>query len=148
MHRLSQSIVRRAKRGGRLSGERVATPEAAVTVDPLGCTAHVLQQLAKFDPKMSLPTMRVLLETAKADLRGEHYTIKDLQRALGLRSGTTYKNVRYWVDGNGTTMAAHEMLEVSTDPNDRRRRMINLTPEGRTFMRQLLSGPRQPEAEF
>lgn len=115
------------------------TAEAAVTVASIGCTARVLQQLARFDPKLQLPTMLVLLVTAEADLRGEHLTIKDLQRALGFRSETTYRNVGYWVGSNGTTIApAHGMLEINVDPKDRRQRVISLTRKGRTFLRQLV----------
>jgi len=112
-----------------------------VTVTSLGCTTRVLQQLSKFDSKIQLPTALVLLVTAEADLRGEHLTVKDLQRALGLRSETTYKNVGYWVGSNGTTIApAHGMLEINVDPKDRRQRVISLTRKGRTFLRQLIGG--------
>ena len=137
-------MVRRARRSGRLSGGASASAEAAVTVASLGCTARMLQQLSKFDSKIQLPTALVLLVTAEADLRGEHLTVKDLQRALGLRSETTYKNVGYWVGSNGTTIGpAHGMLEINVDPNDRRQRIIKLTRKGRTFLSQLLGGERK-----
>ena len=119
------------------------TAEATVAVASIGCTARVLQQLARFDPKLQLPTILVLLVTAEADLRGEHLTVKDLQRALGLRSETTYKNVGYWVGSNDTTIGpAHGILEINVDPKDRRQRIIRLTRKGRTFLSQLLGGER------
>jgi len=47
-----------------------------VTSTSLDCATRLLQQLARFDPRLQLPAVLVLLVTAEADLRGDHYTIK------------------------------------------------------------------------
>lgn len=105
----------------------------------LGDITRLVNRFAAFDHKMQLSTMLTFLEIAKADLLGKHVSTRDLQESIGLRSGTSSRNVYYWADGTADMVGSHRMVDVRIDPKDRRLRVVKLNAKGRAFLNHLLS---------
>lgn len=99
-----------------------------------------LYRFNQFDPKMQVSTILTFLEIAAAEQRGDQISVQDIERKVGMLSGTSTRNVYYWGDGHKDMRGGHQMIKIDFDPNDRRRRALNLTAKGKAFLSQLLGG--------
>lgn len=97
-----------------------------------------LQRFSAFDNKMQVSTILTLLEIAKHELTGDEISTADIERLVGMVSGTSSRNIYYWGEGHKAMAGGHEMVDIAMDTNDRRRRTLKLTPKGKTFVNQLL----------
>ena len=96
---------------------------------------RIFHAFAQIDPKMQLSTAMVLLEIANADANDREITNKEIEKALGLRSGTTTRNIYYWTEeGHPENSGAAGLVSVTLSLQDRRQRVIKLTPKGRSFI--------------
>lgn len=111
-----------------------------VDVANLTTLMSALQRFNQFDPKMQVSTVLTLLECAAAEQRGDDISTQDIERNIGLQSGTASRNAYYWAQGHKDMRGGHEMITIDFHPTDRRKRSLQLTPKGRAFVRQLLSG--------
>lgn len=100
----------------------------------------MLQKFSQFDPKMQVSTILTLLEIAKADIRGTPISTGDIEKRVGLLSGTATRNVYYWGEGHSAMRGGHEYVDVKMDINDRRRRVLRLTNKGKAFINNLTGG--------
>lgn len=97
-----------------------------------------LSRFSQFDPKMQVSTIMTLLEIAAADAEKRDITPGDIERRVGLKTGTASRNVFYWGEGHKEITGAHEMLDVVQAPGDRRMRHIRLNAKGKAFVNQIL----------
>jgi DNA-binding MarR family transcriptional regulator len=101
---------------------------------------QAIRQLSRFnalDRKMQVSTILTLLEVAAADQINEEITIGDIERRTGMRTGTSTRNVYYWAEGHAEVRGGHRFIEIISDEKDKRRRLLKLTPLGRSFIRSL-----------
>lgn len=105
----------------------------------------LLHRFSTFDPKMQLSTVLTFLEIAKADIKGETITTKDIETRVGIRSGTSTRNIYYWAEGHKDMRGGHHMVDVHIDRQDMRKRILKLTPKGRFFINQLIEGLKNGE---
>ena len=103
----------------------------------LRATIAVLKRFSQFDHKMQISTVQTLLEVAEGKLRGDSVSVQDIEKRVGLQSGTASRNVYYWGDGANGVTGAHQMVSIGFDPTDRRKRTIGLTAKGRTFLKDV-----------
>lgn len=99
---------------------------------------NMLYKFNQFDTKMQVSTIITLLEIAKSEVNGREISTGDIEKRVGLLSGTATRNVYYWADGHKDVRGAHQFVEVKLDISDRRRRLLRLTHRGRAFVSQLL----------
>ncbi|MBV2182917.1 MAG: hypothetical protein KUL88_00020 [Rhizobium sp.] len=99
---------------------------------------RALQRFNQFDTKMQVSTMLVLLEVAEATLSSSDISNSDLEKKIGLQSGTSSRNVYYWADGHPDVRGAHKMVTVRINAEDRRKRDLSLNAKGRTFVNTVL----------
>jgi DNA-binding MarR family transcriptional regulator len=108
-------------------------------VGRLSTLTNALREFCRLDKKMQVSTILALLEVAAADERGEEITVGDVERNVGMLSGTTTRNVRYWGEGHEDVRGEHRFIELVPDSADRRRRLLKLTPRGRKFVAVITS---------
>lgn len=105
-----------------------------------------LQQFAQFDSKMQVSTALTLLYVADRQDQPGGVSQKDLEKWVGMLSGTASRNVMYWGEGyKEMPNAGYGLIEQQVSDTDRRRRCIKLTPKGQAFIHRLeeLYGPKE-----
>lgn len=101
---------------------------------------RTLQKFSQFDSKMQVSTILTLLEIAKAEATKKSISTSEIEKNVGLLSGTSTRNIYYWGEGHPDMRGGHKLVDVGFDINDRRRRTLTLTPKGKTFVAQLIEG--------
>lgn len=101
---------------------------------------RVLYRFNQFDPKMQVSTILTLLEIAEAEMEGATISVQDIEKKVGLLSGTSSRNVYYWGEGHKDMRGGHEMITIGFDVSDRRKRSLRMTSKGKAFINQLLEG--------
>lgn len=114
--------------------------ENVIDRQALGLLIGSLRRFNQFDTKMQVSTILTLLEIALADKSGEDISVQEIEKRVGLFSGTASRNVYYWGEGHKAMQGGHEMITIAFDPNDRRRRSLRLTNKGRAFISDLVKG--------
>lgn len=109
-------------------------PKAATKARSLHELIRILHSFSELDNKMQVSTILVLLEIAAAETRGETVSVQDVEKTVGLLSGTSTRNVHYWAEGHQDVRGSHRMVAITTDSVDRRRRNLQLTSKGRAFL--------------
>jgi DNA-binding MarR family transcriptional regulator len=97
-----------------------------------------LRRFNQFDHKMQVSTILTFLECAKAERNRKDISVQDIEKLVGLRSGTASRNVYYWADGHKDMTGGHNLITVTMNSEDRRRRDLRLTAKGKAFLGQLL----------
>ena len=98
---------------------------------------RILSRFSSFDPKMQLSTVMTLLEIAAADIDGREISVLDIEKAVGLLSGTASRNVYYWGEGHKDMKGGHNFIKIDFG-TDRRKRSLRLTPKGNAFISNLV----------
>jgi len=114
----------------------VATADAST----LHSIISTLSRFNQFDPKMQVSTVLTLLEIASAEERGDSISVQDIEKRVGLQSGTSSRNVYYWAEGHKDMRGGQGMVSIGFAPDDRRRRSLRLTNKGKAFIRELVGG--------
>lgn len=104
---------------------------------PMNPLIESLKSFSDLDRKMQVSTILTLLHVAAADKRNEDITIGDIEKLIGMKTGTSTRNVYYWAEGHAEVRGGHKFIEIISDENDKRRRLLKLTPLGRSFVRSL-----------
>lgn len=99
---------------------------------------NCLRKFAALDPKMQVSTVLTLLEVADAEKNHKVISNIDIANKVGLKSGTSARNIHYWAEGAKDITGAYEMIRVDFHPEDRRLRSIRLTPKGKAFINQIV----------
>lgn len=73
-----------------------ATPDATA----LSTLISALRRFNQFDGKMQVSTILTLLEIALAEAKNEDISVQDIEKRVGLMSGTASRNVYYWGEGH------------------------------------------------
>jgi len=97
---------------------------------------------SELDPQMTLLNLNAFLTTAVDE---EVASIADLRDALGNFGGTrsnTSRNIAYWTEESwrrpdGTRPDGFNFVKTTMDPEDYRRKLLQLTPEGESFCKRL-----------
>ncbi|TIO06905.1 MAG: hypothetical protein E5X88_21050 [Mesorhizobium sp.] len=117
--------------------------EIADDLKALTTLMNALQRFNQFDPKMQVSTVLTLLEIAAAEEADKEISVQDIERQVGLQSGTASRNCYYWAEGHKDMTGGHEMVRIDFDRSDRRKRSLTLTNKGRAFIRSLASDLRK-----
>ena len=104
---------------------------------PISTAINALEKFNTLDRKMQVSTILTLLHVAAADERNEDITIGDIEKLIGMKTGTSTRNVYYWAEGHAEVRGGHKFIEIISDENDKRRRLLKLTSLGRSFIRSL-----------
>jgi len=112
---------------------------ASIDHQALDALIASLRRFNGLDRKMQVSTILTLLEIAAADAKGEPLTVRDVEARVGLLSGTSTRNVRYWEEGYQGVTGRHGLVLMEIDPGDGRRRLLRLTPRGKEFISSLTS---------
>lgn len=92
-----------------------------------------LELFSEIDPEMQLPTMLTFLYVAGMG----SCTQKEVEEALGLSNAASSRNVSYWTHRRFDRRPGVGFIKREEDENDRRYKMITLTPAGRVFYAKL-----------
>ncbi|MEP1206074.1 MAG: hypothetical protein ABJL64_20120 [Rhizobiaceae bacterium] len=96
-----------------------------------------LHHFRKIDNKMQVSMILSFLEIAAAQDRNEVIGVQEVDRKVGLQSGTASRNVAYWGVGAPNISKAMEFVNIDFDPRDRRKRVLTLTPKGKAFYKKI-----------
>lgn len=102
-----------------------------------------IREFNDIDPKMQVSTVLTLLEVAANYSVGKETTQRELRTQIGLQSGTMTRNMRYWMGGHCENSGTLTYIEGRVQVNDRRQLLHSLSPQGRNFIRRLLSRVRE-----
>ena len=80
-------------------------------------------------------TLRTFLLIGNAGQTG--VTQQELEEKLGLSNAATSRNVSYWTYLRADKKAGPDFVSREEDPNDRRIRVLTLTPKGKAFYERL-----------
>lgn len=123
--------------------------------DSIVATAAAIEQITCEQPVAAERTIKsayygldnaltmIRREIAAAQDRGEDISVQDIERKVGMKSGTASRNVYYWGEGHKDMTGGYEFITIAFDPSDRRKRSLRLTNKGRAFVNQLLGGDQQ-----
>lgn len=101
-------------------------------------TIRHLRAFNNLDTKMQVSTILTLLEIALAEAKREAISPMDLEKRIGMLSGTSSRNVYYWAEGHKDMRGGHHLVDVQIDPVDRRKRSLRLSHKGRAFLHSLI----------
>ena len=109
-------------------------------VKALDAIIRTLQKFSQFDTKMQVSMILTLLEIARSEVLGDEISTLDIEKKVGLLSGTATRNIYYWAGGHQDVRGGHEMINVGLDLQDRRKRTLRLTPKGKAFINSIIGG--------
>lgn len=115
-------------------------PEVLMADMELNQIIRTLRRFNDIDPKMQVSTILTFLEIAKAEGEARDISVQDIERLVGLKSGTASRNVYYWAGGHKDMAGGFELVNASISSEDRRRRELRLTAKGKTFLTRLIGG--------
>lgn len=110
----------------------------------LRAIALVLEEFRKVDPEMQMQAAAVFLAVASRD---DAITMTELREAVGISQSSVSRNVAALGQINRLHGPGFNLLEAREDPEERRRKIVALTPKGRTLARalaQALNGSTPP----
>lgn len=97
--------------------------------------SQALSLFRDLDPEMQAPAIATFITIANAD--GD-ISMQDIQTATGMPSSSTTRNVQIFCELQRLGKPGHNLVETYEDLNDRRRKLVKLTPKGKTFKARLL----------
>jgi len=96
---------------------------------------RVLEQFKSIDPDITLPSMLALLYIAEDD--GERENQWHMEQKLGMSNATASRAASHWFKWKRPKVAGHDFMVSEVDPDDRRYKILHLTPRGRKFIDQI-----------
>lgn len=93
-----------------------------------------LNRFRQYDHRMQVSTVMTLLEVALADEAGRDLHPKDIERRIGLHTGTTSRNIWYWSEGTQGMTGAHKLIDIVPSSTDRRQKFLKMNSRGRAFV--------------
>jgi len=100
---------------------------------------HFIEEFRKFHPEVQAQTIASFLYIAAWKEQNPHEPVyvKDVAEAVGVPSATASRNVTLL--GKGVrTVKGMGLIDAREDPMFRTRKLIELTPKGRTVLRTIL----------
>ena len=91
-----------------------------------------LEEFARVDPKMSLPSMLALLYYADIENNSGNRTI--VEERLGMSGATATRATLYWSEWKTPRERGHKMIELAQDPMNRRANIVQYNRRGLEFM--------------
>lgn len=95
--------------------------------------AAVLDEFLKLSPTITVLQARAFLHCAV----GEGSTQKSIEEKLGTTNATASRTLAKWMDWERPGEPGYGMIRSEVDPQDRRYRIITLTPKGHEFIRRI-----------
>jgi len=95
---------------------------------------QALELFRDLDPEMQAQAIATFIVIANAD---EDISMQEIQTATGLPSSSTSRNVQLFSETQRLGKPGHNMVEAYEDIADRRRKLVRLTPKGKTFKARL-----------
>ena len=95
--------------------------------------AKALDEFGEIDPELQLPTLLTFLVIARRGV----CTQKEVESELGMTSASASRNVTFWTDTKRDGTPGPAFVERSEDKQDRRYKVLRLTPKGRAFYERL-----------
>lgn len=100
----------------------------------LALVADVLSEFRKIDPEMSVGHAAFLVEVA----RREPVTMKNLGESLSISQSSTSRTVAAFGKWHRLNKPGYNLVVAEEDPVERRRKIVRLAPQGRTWVRSLI----------
>jgi DNA-binding MarR family transcriptional regulator len=97
---------------------------------------HAVQLFRDLDPELQTQTVVCFLLVAN---NTEPTPMRDLQTALDMPSSSTSRNVAALSKHHRLGKPGLDLVEAYEDRNDRRFKLVRLTPKGQAFKARLLS---------
>lgn len=101
-------------------------------LDPL---VRVLEAFRLLDPDLPIQYALSFLTIAQ----NEGLSIRDLSERLGIAQSSASRNVAALSKWHSFGKEGHDLVQSEEDPRERRRKIVTLTPKGRSLARQLAS---------
>ena len=92
-----------------------------------------LEMFASVQPDMQIQTMLAYLYTALREGSNQ----KDIENLLGVSNASASRNIYYWTKEFKPGIPGKGFISQDIDPDDRRFRVVTLTPKGKTFARKM-----------
>lgn len=92
-----------------------------------------IEEFRKLDPEIPSQTVNTYLYVASH----EGCTMKDIAEALGVAQSTMSRNISTLDKINRHHQPGLNLVNAVEDPNERRRKIVTLTPRGRQLMARL-----------
>lgn len=92
---------------------------------------QLLELFRNIDPDMSVSCALAFLYSS------EETTQRDVETRLGLSNAAASRNVAFWSDWKKYQVKGQGMIDQRVDPQDRRYRLVTLTPKGNAFLKQI-----------
>ncbi|WP_119679551.1 MarR family winged helix-turn-helix transcriptional regulator [Indioceanicola profundi] len=99
-------------------------------LDPL---VRVLEAFRLLDPDLPIQYALSFLTIAQ----NEGMSIRDLSERLGIAQSSASRNVAALSKWHSFGKEGHDLVQAEEDPRERRRKIVTLTPKGRTLARHL-----------
>lgn len=97
---------------------------------------EVVDLIRKLDPEMSMQTLLTLLLVGSAGEAG--LSQLDLFNRLGMSKAAVSRNVSILSKYKGPGLAGLGLIESEMQPENRRQRVLRLTPKGAKFLERVL----------
>lgn len=108
---------------------------SGVTVQDLDSLIQILELFRGYDPDMPIQYALSFLTVA----RREGMSVGELAEALGIAQSSASRNVAALSRWRAFEKPGHGLIESREDPRERRRKILELTPEGRAFLERLVA---------
>jgi DNA-binding MarR family transcriptional regulator len=89
------------------------------------------------DSEMPMQTALAFLFVANNDGKKKETTMSDIARHVGLQQGSITRNVSNLSDWTYKKTKGMNLVKMTYDPMDSRRKLVTLTSKGKTFVNQL-----------
>ncbi|WP_018698106.1 MarR family winged helix-turn-helix transcriptional regulator [Amorphus coralli] len=102
-------------------------------LQPTDRAIALVEEFRKVDPEMQLQTVWLFLLAAKYEPCSQNY----LTKLSGYTRTTVSRNMAILSEIGGRGREGHDLVAQQIDPEDRRSRIITLTPKGRAIYRSV-----------
>lgn len=95
--------------------------------------ARGMEKFAEISPELQLNAILAYLYVAQA---GE-CSLKEIEKALGTSGPVASRTISIWTEQKNKEVAGIGFIDRFEDPNDRRHKLLRLTPAGKQFYQSL-----------
>ena len=118
-----------------------ATTPNKVKAKKINDLIHIMEEFRKHHPDMQVQTMLSFLYVAyfeeTKDGEGDNTNVRDLCDVLDFPTATASRNVSLLAGGSKAYKGLN-LLSTREDPNYRTRKIVSLTPQGKTVLKSML----------